>query len=104
MDIVDDLIECGVQMHDPQIRANTLDGIEKAYKGKMCINLDLDRQLFGFCTPNDIMNHVREAVDRLYMPEGGLMITAQVYDACTPLENIEALCTALGEYCLAGKC
>jgi uroporphyrinogen decarboxylase len=101
-DIVDDLIECGVQVHDPQIRANTLDGIEKAYKGKMCINLDLDRQMFAFCTPQDIMDHVREAVKRLDSPQGGLMVTAQVYDHCTPLENVEAICAALETYCRVG--
>jgi len=100
LDIVDDLVECGVDMHDPQIRANTLDGIERAYKGKMCINLDLDRQMWGFCTPDDIKRHVRESVERLYSPDGGLMISVSVYDNCTPLENIEALCVALEEYCL----
>ncbi|MBI5095596.1 MAG: hypothetical protein HZB26_24575 [Candidatus Hydrogenedentes bacterium] len=103
LDIVDDLIDCGVSVHDPQARANTLQGIEDAYKGKMCVNLDLDRQMFAFCTPEDVREHVREAVERLYLPEGGLMLTGQVYDAQTPLENIEALCAALEEYCLKPK-
>jgi uroporphyrinogen decarboxylase len=100
LDIVDDLVECGVNMHDPQIRANTLDGIERVYKGKMCINLDLDRQMFAFCTPEDITNQVRDVVERLNAPEGGLMVSGSVYDSCTPIENIEALCAALEEYCL----
>lgn len=100
LDIVDDLMECGVSIHDPQVRANTFEGIEKAYKGKMCINVDLDRQMFAFCTPEDIWEHVREAVERLYLPEGGLMVTGQVYDSQTPLENIEALCAAIETYCL----
>ena len=51
LSIVDDLIECGVTSHDPQLRANTLDGIERCYKGKLCVNADLDRQMFAFCTP-----------------------------------------------------
>ena len=29
LDIVDDLVECGVSIHDPQLRANTLEGIQK---------------------------------------------------------------------------
>ena len=103
LDIVDDLIECGVSIHDPQIRANTLDGIEQAYKGKMCVDLDLDRQMFAFCTPEDIHSHVREAVERLDAPEGGLMLIAAVYDAGVPLENIEALCEAMEKYCLEGR-
>ena len=100
LEIVDDLIECGVSTHDPQVRANTLDGIEKAYKGKMCVNLDLDRQMFPFCTPADINAQVKEAVDKLCAPEGGLMMVAAVYDEITPLENMEAICEAMEEYCL----
>ncbi|NIA12947.1 MAG: hypothetical protein GWP08_02615 [Nitrospiraceae bacterium] len=102
LDIVDDLIECGVSVHDPQLRANTLDGIERAYKGKLCANVDLDRQMFAFCTPDDIWNQVKEVVERMGAPEGGLMISGSISDATLPLENIEALCEALEEYCLKG--
>ncbi len=103
LEVVDDLIECGVSMHDPQFRANTLEGIEKFYKGKMCISLDLDRQMFPFCSPEDIKKQVREGVERLGSPEGGLMMSADVRDENIPLENIEALCEAGEEYCLASK-
>jgi uroporphyrinogen decarboxylase len=103
LEIVDDLIECGVNVHDPQFRACTLDGIERAYKGRMCINLDLDRQMFAFCTPQDIWDQVRESVRRLNSPEGGLMLMGVVYDSNTPLENIEALVAAMEEYGLKNK-
>ena len=103
LEVVDDLIECGVSMHDPQLRANTLEGIEKFYKGKICINLDLDRQMFPFCSPDDIKEQVKEAVEKLGLPEGGLMMSADVRDKNIPLENIEALCEAGEEYCLADK-
>jgi len=102
LSIVDDLIECGVSAHDPQVRANTLEGIERTYKGKLCANVDLDRQMFAFCTPEAIWDQVRETVDRLGAPEGGLMVSGSVCDALTPLENIEALCAAIEEYCLKG--
>lgn len=101
VDIVDDLIECGVSRHDPQFRANTLAGIEKHYKGKLCINLDLDRQMFPFCQPRDLKEQVRVSVERLNLPEGGLMVFADVRDTNTSLANIEALCEAGEEYCLA---
>lgn len=101
LEIVDDLIECGISMHDPQLRANTLEGIERHYKGRVCINLDLDRQMFTFCTPGQIRAQIEEARQRLYLPEGGLMMMAAVYDEKVPLENIEALATALEEVCLA---
>ena len=102
LDIVDDLIECGVSAHDPQVRANTLEGIESAYKRKLCANVDLDRQMFAFCTPEDIWNQVREVVERMGAPEGGLMVSGSISDATLPLENVEALCEALETYCLKG--
>jgi len=101
LEIVDDLVECGVSCHDPQIAANTLAGIERCYKGKLCIDLDLDRQKFPFWQPGDVWQQVREGVERLGSPEGGLMLWAWVADANMPLENIEALCQAGEEYCLA---
>ncbi|MCC6445808.1 MAG: hypothetical protein IT210_20430 [Armatimonadetes bacterium] len=99
LEIVDDLIECGVSVHDPQIRANTLDGIVKAYKGRMCANVDLDRQGFPFMTPARIREQVREVVDKMAAPEGGLMLSGSVWGNDVPLENIEALCSAVEDYC-----
>ena len=99
LEIVDDLVECGVSMHDPQFRANTLEGIARGYKGKLCINLDMDRQMFPFCTPADIRDQVKEAVEKLNSPEGGFMIFASVSGADVPLENIEAMCQAFEEFC-----
>ena len=93
-EIVDDLVECGVSMHDPQTEANTLEGIEKAYKGKLCITLDFDRQRIPFHRPEDIKARAREAVERLSLPDGGLMISCYLFDPNTPLENIEAILQA----------
>ncbi len=95
VEIVNDLIECGVSIHDPQAEANTLAGIEKFYKGKICINLDLGRQWIALYRPSDIKELVKEAVERLSLPEGGLTMVADVTGADTPLENIEALCEAV---------
>ena len=103
LEIVDDLIECGVSMHGPQTEANTLEGIERFYKGKICINLDFDRQRLPFYRPSDIKDRMREAVERLSLPEGGLMVFCYVNDTNTPLKNIEAMCEAGYEYCLANK-
>ena len=103
LDIVDDLVECGVTSLQAQVRSNTLEGIEKHYKGKLHIGLDLDRQMFAFSSPREIKEQVREAVERLSSPEGGVGFNADVIDPNTPLENIEALCEAGYEYCVANK-
>ena len=64
----------------------------------MRINLDLDRQGFPFMTPEELRDQVRQAVDELADPRGGLMLMAQVYGE-VPLRNIHALAEALEEFC-----
>jgi uroporphyrinogen decarboxylase len=96
LEIVDDLIECGVTLHDPQVRANTLEGIARAYKGRLCALVDIDEQMLPFCSPQDIHDQIGEVVRMLGAPEGGLMVYAEPsYDV--PLQNIEALCSAWEE-------
>ena len=97
LEIIPDLVDCGVKVVNPQIRANGLDGLEEVCKGKVCINLDLDRQLFPFCTPADIDDHVHEAVDRLGSPEGGLWLNAEINDDI-PMENVAAIFKAVEKY------
>ena len=97
LDIILDLVECGVDVINPQFRANGIDNLVAVCKGKVCVDLDLDRQLFPFCTPADIDAHVAEAVQKLGSPEGGLWLKAEIDDG-VPLENVEAVCAALMKY------
>jgi len=94
LELVDDLIDAGVTVLNPQVRANTLEGLRRTCKGRVCIHLDLDRQLFPFATPKQIREHVEEAVEVLASPEGGLALYAEI-GPDVPLENIEAVCSAL---------
>ena len=96
-DIMPDLVECGVNMINPQFRANGLDHLVRVCKGKIPINLDLDRQLFPFATPSQIDDHIRECVEALYLKEGGLSLNAELnYEI--PLDNIVAILDGLRKY------
>ncbi|MDP6111820.1 MAG: uroporphyrinogen decarboxylase family protein [Planctomycetota bacterium] len=95
--IIPDLIDCGVTVLNPQFRSNTLEGLIETCKGKVAVDLDLDRQMFPFCTPDDIDEHVHEAVAGLGSPEGGLMLLAECAPD-VPLEIIEAICQAFEKY------
>jgi len=96
-EIIPDLVECGVNMINPQFSANGLDNLVRTCKGKVAINLDLDRQMFPFATPSQIDNHVRECVEALYLPEGGLGLNIELnYDIS--LENVVALFDAVRKY------
>ena len=99
LDIIGDLVECGVTSHDPQYRACTLEGIKNTYFGKpITIQLDLDRQLFGSATPEELDEHVKTAVETLYRPEGGLTVFAGIAGEVS-IAQMDALCKALTKYC-----
>jgi len=101
LQIVNDLIECGVSYHDPQVSACSIDGIARAYRGKLCAMVDIDEQMLPFARPDDIDAQIREIVEKIGRPEGGLMLYA-CPSADVPLENIEAICTAWERYCAPG--
>lgn len=92
--VIMDMKEAGVDVVNPQIRANGLQRLVDTCKGKICIDLDLDRQLFPFATPKQIEEHIEECTRAMYMPEGGLMLIAECA-ADVPLDNIEAICSTL---------
>ncbi len=96
-EIMQDLKDCGVDMINPQIRANGLDNLVRVCRGKIPINLDLDRQMFPFGTRSQIFDHIGECVEALYLPEGGLGLSAEMnYEI--PLDNIVAILDALEKY------
>ena len=97
--IMGDLQDCGVDMINPQFRANGLENLVRVCRTERIIpiNLDLDRQLFPFGTPKELKNHVRECVEALYLPQGGLSLNVELnYDI--PMENCIAILEALEEY------
>ena len=96
-EVIPDLVECGVKVINPQSRANGLENLARVCKGKVCVDLDLDRQLFPFATPAQIDAHVREAVELLGSPQGGLWLKAEISQDMS-LEQIEAVCAALEKY------
>ncbi len=99
VDIVDDLVDSGVSVHDPQLRANGLEDIMKAYRGKLCAKVDLDRQGLPFATPAQVRDEIKQVVDAMAAPEGGLMLGAAVYGVDVSLQNIAAICEAMEDYC-----
>jgi hypothetical protein len=65
-------------------------------KGRVCIDLDLDRQLFPLATIGQIESHIRQCVEALYLPEGGLWLLAECAPD-VPLKTIDAICRVLND-------
>jgi hypothetical protein len=97
-DLVDDLIDGGVQVVNLQDLANGIDWIKEHLTGKVCVDLDVDRQkVTRFGTPKEIDALIREEVEKLGSREGGLMMIHGMYPGM-PLENVKALMDAMEKY------
>jgi len=96
--LADDLLDCGVDVLNLQDLANGLEWIGEHLKGRVCIDLDLDRQsVTRFGTPAEIDCLVREAVRTLGSPRGGLMMIYGLYPG-VPLDNVAAVMDAMDRY------
>ena len=97
VEVLDQLVETGLTILNVQDVVNGLENIARKCKGRVCIDLDVDRQkLMPYGTPQEVKNHIRRAVKILGSKEGGLMFVAGLYPP-VPLENIKALCEVFEE-------
>ncbi|MCE5279066.1 MAG: uroporphyrinogen decarboxylase family protein [Planctomycetaceae bacterium] len=98
MDIAEDLLACGLSIVNPQDLVNGIDNLAKVFKGRVCIQCDIDRQsVLPYGSPADVHELIKEEVMKLGSPAGGLEFIVGLYHP-TPMANIEALCTALEKY------
>ncbi len=97
-DLVDDVVVSGVDALNLQDLVNGIDWIAARLKGRVCIDLDIDRQsVTRFGSPAQIDALIRAEVQKLGSPEGGLMMIYGLYPG-VPLENVTALMDALERY------
>lgn len=97
-DLVDDLIDGGVEVINLQDLVNGIDWIADRFAGRICVDLDIDRQsITAHGTPKQIDYLVREEVEKIGSRDGGLMMIYGLYPG-VPLENIEALMDAMEKY------
>lgn len=97
-DLVDDLVVSGIDALNLQDLVNGIDWIAARLKGRVCLDLDIDRQsVTRFGTPAQIDELIREEVEKLGSPDGGLMMIYGLYPG-VPLENVKALMDALERY------
>jgi uroporphyrinogen decarboxylase len=96
--LVVDLLDCGVDVLNIQDLVNGVDWLAGHLAGRVCIDLDIDRQhITRFGTPDEIDAHVLQVVQTLGCREGGLMLTHDLMPGI-PLENARALMDAMERY------
>lgn len=97
-DLVPLLMEGGVEIFNLQDLVNGIDWIAENLKDKVCIELDIDRQLITpFGTEEEIDRLIREEVEKLGSPKGGLMMVYGLYPG-VPLKNVKVLMDAMEKY------
>ncbi|MHC4074168.1 MAG: uroporphyrinogen decarboxylase family protein [Planctomycetota bacterium] len=97
-DLVDDLMISGVDVLNLQDLVNGIDWIAANLKGRVCIDIDIDRQqITRFGAPGQIDNLIREEVDKLGSSDGGLMMIYGLYPG-VPIENVKAVMDSLERY------
>ena len=98
LELMDDLIACGVSIVNPQDLCNGIDNLAREVKGRVCISLDVDRQrVVPFGTRQEIRELIEEEVRKLGSPQGGLDLMVGIYPP-TPPENVDAVCEAFEEF------
>jgi len=96
--LADDLATSGVDALNLQDLVNGIDWIAANLKGRLCIDLDIDRQkITRFGSPEQIDELIRREVQMLSSPEGGLMMIYGLYPG-VPLENVRAIVDAMERY------
>lgn len=96
--LVDDMLESGIQVLNLQDLVNGVDWIAARLAGRVCIDLDIDRQqITPHGNPKEIDDLIRDEVVRLGRREGGLMMIYGLYPG-VPLENVRALMDAMERY------
>lgn len=96
--LVDDLIDGGVEILNLQDLVNGIDWIAAKLRGRVCIDLDIDRQhITAQGTPPQIEQLIHEEVEKLGDKRGGLLMIYGLYPG-VPLANVKALMDALEKY------
>lgn len=96
--LVDDIIESGVEVINLQDLVNGIDWIAEKFKGKICVDLDIDRQsITPYGTPKQIDALILEEVSKIATKDGGLCMVYGLYPG-VPLENVKALMDAMEKY------
>ena len=96
--LMDDIMKIGGDVINLQDLVNGIDNIEREIKGRISVDLDIDRQHITVSgSPKDVDDHIRECVSKLGSKAGGLSLTYQPWPP-TPVANMDAAFSAMEKY------
>lgn len=96
--LAEDIIDGGVDALNLQDLVNGVDWIAEHLRGRVCVDLDIDRQkITPYGTPAQVDALIRDEIAKLGSKDGGLMMIYGLYPG-VPLENVRALMDAMEKY------
>ena len=100
MDLVPDLIECGVDVLNPILPLDNMEPrrLKQEYGDALCFHGGIDvEHILPFGTVNEVRDHVEQTIDIL-APGGGYWFKAQVISPVIPPQNVIAAYETALEY------
>jgi len=98
MEIIDDFIDIGVDVLNPQFSCMPLEQLAEKCRGRVCIRSDIDRQhVLPFGTPQEVREYVRRVCELFASPAGGLIGHGEVGPDVSP-ENAQAMLQAFLDF------
>lgn len=97
-EIMQDLIDAGVDVLNVQQHMIGLRRIADRFAGRVCFRTDLDRQyILPRGTPEEVRQHVRRTIEALGSPNGGVIGQGEI-GPDVPLQNVRAMLQAFREF------
>jgi len=100
MDIVPDLLECGVDILNPVLPLDGMDpvALKRDFGDDLCFHAGIDiERIVPFGTVDEVRDHVRRVIDIL-APGGGYWFKLQAISPVCPAENVIAAYDVAAEY------
>ncbi|MCL5069522.1 MAG: hypothetical protein M1308_01275 [Actinobacteria bacterium] len=98
MEIVEDLIEIGVDVLNPQFSAMNLGKLSSICRGKICIRTDIDRQyILPFASVPEVENYIKMIIELFGTKAGGLILSGEI-NSDANLENVEKMYDSFEKY------
>lgn len=92
MDIIDDFVEIGVDVLNPQFSCHDLEKLALKTRGKLCISTDIDRQyILPFGTISKVTHYVSRVIKLFGSENNGGMICRGEASADTKIDNIRVM-------------
>ena len=95
--LVDQLVTDGIEVINLQDKVNGIEWIASRLSGKVCIELDIDRQHSITSSPREIDEYIQHITKVLGRPSGGLMLIYGLYPQVS-IQTVGALMDALERY------